>query len=84
MFAGNRDEAIKAHLVQIGALSVFNANIEISSNGKKLPDNIRHFFEFINVYLWDIKVQAISESTGALSKKRVAVKVKDLWTKMNE
>ena len=80
----NQDDAIKAHLDQFGALYVFNVSYEHDSKNKRLPENIRHFFEFVQVYLWDIRLQSVSTSTEKLMLKRISPKVKELWLEMSK
>ena len=77
------DESIKAFLVQIGLLYVFNASYEIGLDGKKTPDNIRYVFQFIFEYFFGMRMKQ-STGTGAdvkLIPQRLNAKVKELYDK---
>ena len=76
-------DAFKAHVVQFGALYVYNVNYEQDKKGKPVPSNIRHFFEFVSVYLWGIRSRKRSSGTGDLILKRISTKVLALWKKMS-
>ena len=77
------DESIKAFLVQIGLLYVFNASYENGLDGKKTPDNIRYVFQFIFEYFFGMRMKQ-STGTGAdvkLIPQRLNAKVKELYDK---
>ena len=78
------EEAVKAHCVQFGALYLFDANYKVSVKGKALT-GIQHFYNFITVYLWDIRVKDVSSGDGVTLKRRpVNDPVLELKKKIND
>ena len=67
------DESYKAFALQYGSLYLYDASYEVDFANKKLPDNIRYVFQFLSVYVMDIRIKEVS---GGL--KRINAKVKEL------
>ena len=66
-------ESYKAFALQYGSLYLYDASYEVDFANKKLPDNIRYVFQFLSVYVMDIRIKEVS---GGL--KRINAKVKEL------
>ena len=80
----DKDQAFEAHALQFGALYLYDVSYDNDSKGKKLPDNIRCFFQFLSAYFWDIRIKEPSSGTGTPVVKRINPKVKELWTSISE
>ena len=81
------DKSIKAFLVQLGLLYVFNSSYEYGLNNKKTPDNIRNVFQFIFEYFLGMRMKQQSTGTAVPGEnvnfipKRLNPKVKELFDK---
>ena len=81
----DESQSFEAHALQFGALWLYDASYEVGLDGKKLPPNIRYFFQFLSVYFWDIRIKEKSSGTGVPNEdvnfilKRINDKVKELW-----
>ena len=75
---GNFDlhESYKAFALQYGSLYLYDASYEVDFANKKLPDNIRYVFQFLSVYVMDIRIKEVSK--GVAGVKRINAKVKEL------
>ena len=60
-----REDVLKAHCLQIGALYIFNVNYEVDAEGKALKGNA-DYFNFVLRILWDMKVDTKQDRFMAL------------------
>ena len=74
----DEDRAHKAFALQFGSLYLYDASYDMDLEGKKLPENIRQFFQFLAVYLWGIRIKELSSGTGVPQARRINAKVKVL------
>ena len=72
------DESYKAFALQYGSLYLYDASYEVDYDKKKLPDNIRHVFQFLSVYVMDIRIKEMSSGPVVGGMKRIYPKVKEL------
>ena len=50
-----KEEAVRAHLLQFASLYAFGLSYEFDRNEKLLQESTRNFFNFISIYLWNIR-----------------------------
>ena len=68
-----KDSAIKAFALQIALIWVFNIDYKKSVDGKPMNE-IYDFFQFVMIYLWNIRTKEISSGTGQLGRSQPATK----------
>ena len=74
-----QEEAVKSVCVQFSALYNFDANYEVTKDGKATPQ-IRNFFDFVTIFFWGIRIKHVSRGTGnTLKKKIITDPVQTLW-----
>ena len=75
----SQEKAVKAACLQFSALYNFDANYEVTKDGKATPQ-IRNFFDFVTIYFWGIRIKHVSTGTGnTLKKKVISHPVQTLW-----
>ena len=74
-----QEDAVKAACIQFSALYNFDANYEVTKDGKATPE-IRNFFDFVTIFFWGIRIKHVSKGTGiTLKKKVISNPVQSLW-----
>ena len=63
-----RDDAIMAHVLQMSAFWNYNADYLHDVNGKPLSKDIQMFFDFILIYIWDIRLRYKASTSTTVKK----------------
>ena len=80
----DREEAIKAICLQIGALYVFNVNYEVSAEGEPLTGT-SDYFDYLCIQFLGIRKKHVSSGNGVtLKKKRIPDPVLKLMQAVND
>ena len=74
-----KEQSIKAHLIQFGALYLFGASYTHSKDGKVMPKQIRNFWDFLSIYFWDIRPKMVASTSGSIRNKPLDGSLKELW-----
>lgn len=68
-----KDSAIKAFALQIALIWVLNIDYQNSVDGKPLNE-IYDFFQFVMIFLWNIRTKETSSGTGQQGRSQTATK----------
>ena len=74
-----RTESFKAHALQIAAFWNFNASYHSDSNGKLLSRNVKLFFEFVLIYLWELKPRYVASTSQNVKTYPIDQELLDFW-----
>ena len=78
-----REDAITAHCLQFSLLYNFGISYEKSPD-KKSVAGIKNFFDFVSIFLWNIRPKTLSRGNGiTIKKKPIPEKVQNLWDKIS-
>ena len=74
-----RSESFKAFALQIAAFWNFNASYLLGSDGKPLSRNVKLFFDFVLIYLWDLKPRYVASTSQNVKTYPIDEELLEFW-----
>ena len=73
-----QERALEAHLIQFGSLYVFGRSYQTDEYDRLLPENIRNFFDFCTIFLWNIRIKYLRGGSKTPKIKPIPKKLNNL------